>query len=313
MVKTRGDAPADIELAPFDERRDSFEDLTNLLNAAYRPLGDMGLNYVAVDQGIETTRQRVRAASACWVAKKNGDLVGTICYYKDPRHENAPAWYHRNGVCYFGQFAVDPSLQRLGIGSRLLAKAEERAIAEGNIEFACDTADRADHLIATYVRRGFRIVGTHKWGHSTYGSVVLSKRLGIGVRPATQTDYAAILAISNTTPWEKSDFLQRMLARNSIDVAYDAAGIVGFNAWNREFFSRPLIWLVVVDPAHRAGGIGSLLVAHTERACKGTRLYSSTNRSNVRMQHFHEERGYRVCGEVDLDPGDPEVFYCIDL
>ncbi len=313
MVKTPGESPPEVELALFDERRDSFEDLTRLLNTAYRRLGDMGLNYVAVNQGVDTTRKRVGTASACWVAKKNGALVGTICYYENPRHESAPAWYSRNDVCYFGQFAVDPSLQRLGIGSLLLAKAEERAIDDAKREFACDTAGAAAHLIAVYARRGFRIVGTHQWAHGTYGSVVLSKRLGIDVRPAAQNDYAAILAISKTTLWEKSDFLRQMLSRNCIDAAYDDEGIVGFNAWNLEFFSRPLIWLVVVDPAHRAGGIGSLLFAHTERACKGTRLYSSTNRSNVGMQHFHEQRGYRVCGEIDLDPGDPEVFYCIDL
>jgi GNAT superfamily N-acetyltransferase len=313
VLKTPDEGPPEIELALFDEQRDSYEDLTRLLNTAYRQLGDMGLNYVAVDQGIETTRKRIGTSSACWVAKKHGNLAGTICYYKDLRHESEPAWYWRNDVCHFGQFAVDPALQRLGIGSLLLARAERQAIDDAKREFACDTADAAGHLIATYARRGFRIVGKHKWNHAGYGSVVLSKRLGVAVRSATQTDYAAILAISKTTPWEKSDFLRQMLSRGCIDVAYDGVGIVGFNAWNREFFSHPLIWLVVVDPANRAGGIGSLLYAHTERACKGTRLYSSTNRSNVRMQRFHQLRGYRACGEIDLDPGDPEVFYCIDL
>ena len=104
-----------------------------------------------------------------------------------------------------------------------------------------------------------------------------------------------------------------MISQNSIDVACDGERIVGFNAWNREFFSRPLVWLIAVEPAYRNRGIGTLLFTHTERACKGTRLYSSTNRSNVGMQRFHERRGYRVCGEIDLDPGDPEIFYCIDL
>jgi GNAT superfamily N-acetyltransferase len=313
VVNRPDEGPPEIELARFDEQCDSYEDLTKLLNAAYRQLGDAGLNYVAVNQGVETTRKRIGTASACWVAKKNGDLVGTICYYEDARHESWPAWYRRNDVCHFGQFAVDPSLQRLGIGSLLLAKAEERAIDDAKREFACDTAGAAGRLIAYYARRGFRIVGKHTWGHAGYGSVVLSKRLGIAVRPATQSDYASILAISKTTPWEKRDFLRQMLSRNFIDVAVDEVGIAGFNAWNREFFSHPFVWLVVVDPTRRAGGIGSLLYAHTERACKGTRLYSSTNRSNVRMQHFHEQRGYRVCGEIDIDPGDPEVFYCIDL
>lgn len=136
---------------------------------------------------------------------------------------------------------------------------------------------------------------------------------GISIRGATQTDFGAIIAISNTTKWEKSDFLASLLSRHSVDVACEGNRVVGFNAWNHEFFSRPMIWLVVVDPEYRGRGIGNLLFVNTERACKGSRLYSSTNRSNEAMQRFHVRRGYRVCGELDLDPGDPEVFYCIDL
>jgi GNAT superfamily N-acetyltransferase len=302
-----------LEIVPFDERRESFEELTRLLNAAYGQLGEMGLNYVAVDQGAEVTRRRVEAASACWVARTNGALAGTLSYYGEARHRAGPDWYRREDVGYFGQFAVDPPLQRAGIGATLLGAAEARALAEGKREFACDTADRAAHLIATYLRRGFRVVGKHRWGHAGYESVILSKRLGIPVRTAAEADLDAVLAISKTTKWEKSDFLRRMLARGSIDVARAGERVAGFNAWNREFFSQPMVWLVAVDPRYRGEGIGSLLYAHCERACKGSRLYSSTNRSNEGMHRFHERRGYRLCGELDLDPGDPEIFYCIDL
>jgi hypothetical protein len=34
---------------------DSLEELTDLLHAAYKRLGDMGLNYTAVDQPVEET------------------------------------------------------------------------------------------------------------------------------------------------------------------------------------------------------------------------------------------------------------------
>jgi hypothetical protein len=47
------------EIVTFDERRESFEDLTRLLNAAYRQVDDMGLSYTAVDQGPDVTRSRV--------------------------------------------------------------------------------------------------------------------------------------------------------------------------------------------------------------------------------------------------------------
>jgi GNAT superfamily N-acetyltransferase len=303
---------ADIEIAPFDER-ESFDELTRLINAAYRQLADMGLNYVAVDQGAHVTRDRVTTASNCWVARIDRELVGTICYYKNARYRTEPEWYWQDRVCHFGQFAVEPSLQRSGIGSLLMKKAERQALADGKLDLSCDTADRAHHLISWYLRSGFRFVGQHKWRHSNYNSVVLSKRLGICLRGAAEADYSAILAISNTTRWEKSNFLRKMLSRNAIDVATDDERIVGFSAWNREFFSRPFVWLVVVDPDYRGQGIGSLLFAKTERDCKGVRLYSSTNKSNEATRQFHERRGYRIAGELDLDPGDPEVFYYIDL
>lgn len=183
---------------------------------------------------------------------------------------------------------------------------------------ACDPDNRAS--VRVFQKCGFHYAGRQKGAlirpnisDTPRDSECYQLILGISIRLAREADYPSILSISNTTEWEKSNFLARMLSRDAVDVACDGERIVGFNAWNREFFSRPLIWLVVVDPEYRGLGIGSLLFAHAEQACKGTRLYSSTNRSNIAMQHFHERRGYHVCGELDLDPGDPEVFYCIDL
>lgn len=186
----------DVDILPFDERRDSFEDLTRLIHAAYRQLGDMGFNYAAVDQVLDVTQSRIETASACWVARKDDALVGTICYYKNPRYRTEPEWYWQDHVCHFGQFGVEPSLQRTGIGSLLLEQAEARAVADGKLEFACDTADSAGHLVDLYLRRGFRIVEWHKWPHNNYKSLVLSKRVGIQIRAATEDDFPAILAIS---------------------------------------------------------------------------------------------------------------------
>jgi predicted N-acetyltransferase YhbS len=165
-------------IKPFDNTRDSYERLTQLLNAAYRRLADMGLNYVAATQDAEITRRRVGLASRCFVACDDaGNVVGTICYYSASRGEHGPAWYERADVGHFGQFAVSPDLQGSGIGSALLAAVEAEAVAEGKAELSCDTAEPTRHLFEYYGKLGFRAVGGHRWSHAGYESVILSKTL----------------------------------------------------------------------------------------------------------------------------------------
>ncbi|HEY1429458.1 MAG TPA: GNAT family N-acetyltransferase, partial [Candidatus Tumulicola sp.] len=157
-----------MRVRPFDATRDSYDALTLLLHSAYRRLADMGLNYVATTQDASVTRTRVAAADACWVAEDDGAIVGTVCYYAGLRHDREPAWYARAAVCHFGPFAVLPSLQGGGVGTSLLRAVEERALADGKTELACDTAEPASHLLEYYARRGFRVVGRHRWPHAVY-------------------------------------------------------------------------------------------------------------------------------------------------
>ena len=112
-----------------------------------------------------------------------------------------------------------------------------------------------------------------------------------------------------TAPWDKTRYLERVLARGDVIVAELDGKILAYLVWNREFFSLPFIWLVTVVPEHRREGLASALIASVEERCPGSRLYSSTNVSNVAMQQLLERRGYRRCGEVDVDPGDAEIFY----
>lgn len=166
-----------VRVRPFREGSHSYAALTRLLNDAYAGLAAMGLNYVAATQDAAVTRQRIITASACWVAYEEHRLVGTICYYDQRRYESEPSWYGEDNVCHFGQFAVDPQLQRSGIGALLLSEVERRAIGDKKTEMSCDTAEKADHLIEYYRKRGLRAIGYHQWPHAKYKSVILSKRL----------------------------------------------------------------------------------------------------------------------------------------
>ena len=129
------------------------------------------------------------------------------------------------------------------------------------------------------------------------------------IRQATERDIAAVVEISRTTPWDKERYLRRQVDQGDLFVAVDKNAAVGFVVWNHEFFSLPFIWLVVVSPAHRKKRIATALLDFVEARCEGKRIFSSTNLSNDAMRRILERRGYRRAGEVDVDPGDPEIFY----
>jgi len=160
------------------EESDSIVELTSLLHRAYARLGDMGLNYTAVDQTPEVTAKRIRGGN-CFVVEAQSKLVGTIV--AQPTYtESACEYFTRPGVAAAHQFAVDPEHQGAGIGRMLLQRAEQWAKESGFAELAMDTAEQAIHLIDLYRRLGYGQVGSVQWPGKVYRSVVLSKQLAAG-------------------------------------------------------------------------------------------------------------------------------------
>ena len=134
---------------------DSLAELTELLHRAYGPLATAGLNYTACDQDEATTRRRC-GRGECFVAQVNGGLIGTVTLVRGP--VKGSQWLGRPDVASFYQFAVDPKLQRQGIGLRLLHTVEGRAAEVGFRHLALHTAECADHLIRWYTALGFQFV-----------------------------------------------------------------------------------------------------------------------------------------------------------
>jgi len=154
---------------------DSVASLTALLHRSYRELAKQGLNFSAADQTPDDTMRRLRQGE-CFVAIAGDTVVGTILLIM-PGRKTRVQCYNRVDVAHFGQFAVEPDLQREGIGDRLLSHVENRARTAGMRELALDTAAGATDLIGYYTRRGYRRVDKVRWDGKTYESVVLSKRL----------------------------------------------------------------------------------------------------------------------------------------
>jgi GNAT superfamily N-acetyltransferase len=138
-------------------------------------LGDIGLNYTAVDQSSDVTANRIRRGT-CYVATVGSNFIGTIVV--QPTNTESECFYFTQpGVACANQFAVAPEYQRNGFGSGLLLCAEIWARENGFSHLAVDTAEPATHLIEFYNRRGYHHVDWVQWTGKNYRSVVLSKAL----------------------------------------------------------------------------------------------------------------------------------------
>jgi uncharacterized damage-inducible protein DinB/GNAT superfamily N-acetyltransferase len=161
--------------------RDSFATLTALLHRAYAPLAAQGMNFPAATQDVETTRRRA-AEGQCFVARRQGALVGTVTvcgpYDVNTAHWAADVlWFRDRDTAHLHQFAVDPALQRQGLGRRLVQACEQWALGHGYRRLALDTALPAADLRALYQRLGYAEVGQVQWPGRSYRSVIMQKAL----------------------------------------------------------------------------------------------------------------------------------------
>ncbi|MTI48135.1 GNAT family N-acetyltransferase [Sporosalibacterium faouarense] len=158
-------------------KEDSINEITILLNKAYKSLADIGLKYVASYQDDDVTLLRVNNAYRCIIGLWENKIISTISIYTPKPSDNCK-WYSNDFVAKIGQFAVLPELQRFGIGSRMMSLIEDEAKKmDGIKEIALDTAETAYHLIDYYKSRRYRYIETINWGVTNYNSVVLSKTL----------------------------------------------------------------------------------------------------------------------------------------
>lgn len=174
------DVMSEIEIRPL-AARDSFDTLTALLHRAYAPLAAAGMNFGAATQTPQETARRA-AEGQCFVAILRGELVGMVTV-AGPLGESTPPgdegdrWYRDSHTAHLHQFGVDPSVQRQGVGRRLVAASEEWARQMGYRLIVMDTAVDAAHLRAMFRRLGYADLGTIHWEGRSYRSMVMRKAL----------------------------------------------------------------------------------------------------------------------------------------
>jgi GNAT superfamily N-acetyltransferase len=160
----------------FIEASDPVEDITDMLHESYGPLAARGMRFVASHQDSAETRRRIAKGSTIVALGNEGRVVGIVTLAETSTTRGC-AFYDRDDVASFGQFAVRPSHQGRGIGSKLLNLVETLAREQGVGELALDTSEHATELIAMYQAKGFRFVEYAQWKSVNYRSMVFSKTL----------------------------------------------------------------------------------------------------------------------------------------
>ena len=132
------------------------------------------------------------------------------------------------------------------------------------------------------------------------------------IRAAEASDTDAILAFDHIA---QDDETRRASICHAVEhehctVAEVEGQVVAYIIVERKFFGWPFIELVYVCTDYRKHGFATALMRHVENTCEAEKLFTSTNLSNLPMQHLLEKSGYTISGVVhNLDEDDPEVFY----
>jgi GNAT superfamily N-acetyltransferase len=109
---------------------------------------------------------------------------------------------------------------------------------------------------------------------------------------------------------DRCEELSQAAVDGRMRVAVAAGRAVGYSVMAPWFLGAPFVSLVYVDESERGRGIGRRLVADCEQHHGLSRIFTSTNLTNARMQRLLEHRGWIPCGMLHgLDEGDPEIFY----
>jgi ribosomal protein S18 acetylase RimI-like enzyme len=134
----------------------------------------------------------------------------------------------------------------------------------------------------------------------------------VTIRIATMADADAVLSIDRIalTDGERRDAILADIQQGQLWLAELDGAPAGYIMAGRTFFGFTFIELLIVDPRYRRRGVAQALIAAVEAWSPTEKLFTSTNESNLPMQHLCERLGYTRSGRIDnLDDGDPEIIY----
>lgn len=138
----------------------------------------------------------------------------------------------------------------------------------------------------------------------------------IKIRDAKPSDRDAISAFDHGVRSEpgRISFLDRVLGTATCLVAECGGRVVAYGSLEYTFYDNGFVSMLYVAEPERRRGIGRRLMEALAARCRTPKLFTSTNESNKPMHALLQLLGYVPSGVIEnLDPGDPEVVYFLDL
>lgn len=132
------------------------------------------------------------------------------------------------------------------------------------------------------------------------------------IRIATLLDLKEIMFIEEEVIKSKSreEDIRKSIIQNRCVVGCIDESICGFLIFHQHFFGQFFVELVIVSPRKRRRGVAKCLLRYIEENCQTSKIFSSTNQSNLSMQEVFKTLGYVESGIIhNLDVEDPEIIY----
>jgi ribosomal protein S18 acetylase RimI-like enzyme len=134
----------------------------------------------------------------------------------------------------------------------------------------------------------------------------------ISIRPAVETDIQELCSLDLIArqKQERRDFIRSEIIAGNCVVAVMDQKAVGYAVLNYTFHHQACIDMLYIHSDYRRRGAGAALLRHLESVCQTSKLFTSTNLSNLPMQSLLTKLGYVLSGIIhNLDEGDPEIVY----
>jgi ribosomal protein S18 acetylase RimI-like enzyme len=132
------------------------------------------------------------------------------------------------------------------------------------------------------------------------------------IKKATRQELAFLLNIMTIgSTADHTNFIKKSVRAGKCWVAFIADKPTGFGILdNTSFFDQYFIELLIVHPEYRRRGIASAIIRKMEQICPTSKLFTSTNESNIPAQKTYEASGFIRSGYIEnLDEDDPEIIY----